>query len=145
MDLRNSFDSSTCLDKMSIDVRLTNVYAEKALDPWREEMKCIRRRIISDLDAVTAASVPPNARSINVLRMTADNTTTVANIAVFKTCQSAGKVTFRVSGVRKASSSEGSISDNLLCCHKAKILSAKENKCSRISTMRKELFICSME
>ena len=99
---------------MSIEVRLTKVWADKTFEPSLEEMKWIFLRMRSVCEAVTGAcSGEARMGSMSVRPMTARRMTTVENIAVFNTCQRTGKVIRRVSGVRKISSSEGSISDSL--------------------------------
>ena len=114
---------------MSIDVILTNVYAEKALEPRREEMKCRFLRVRRAWDVVAGVrTLLERAGSTNVLPITARSMTTVANMAVFNTCQRTGNVTRTVSGVRNVVSSEGSTSDSLFLCHEVKSLSENASK-----------------
>ena len=132
--------------RISIEVRLTNVYAENAFEPSREETKCMLLRMRRVWEAVTGACCgEARMGSMSVFPMIARSMTTVANMAVFRTCQRTGNVTRRVSGVRKASSSEGSISDNLFLCHLSNRVPVNLSKCARTSANLNESFMFSIE
>lgn len=137
MERRKSPDWMGKRERMSMDVRLTKVYAEKALEPIRDEMKWMFRRAVRAFEAMPgASSFDDRYGVVSVFAIIERRISTVANMAVFRTCQSNGNVTRSVSGVRNVASSEGSISDNLFRCHAVSNLPEKATSCSSVSNAR---------